>query len=195
MSQTSDVVLMTKGAAIEATATLANSFPSYLEDRIGPGPAAKARKYTSLCSTVRDALIASSVGIRAAGVTSMHDATEGGVLGGLDEMAHASGHAFFVHKELIHVPEESRLTCLAFAIDPLVSLSEGTLLLTCKEERAAEVSRKLRRNGIPVFAIGTVAERGSGLWSVGKGGKKTRLLPKRDPYWPAYARAAARRLA
>jgi len=194
MSGIGDVLLMTKGSAIEATATLANTFPSYLEERIGSRLAANARQYTRLCTTVRDALIASSVGIGAEGVTSMHDATEGGVLGGLSEMAHASGNAFLVHEELIHVSEEARLTCLAFAIDPLVSLSEGTLLLTCREGRVGEVRRKLRRNGIPAFAIGKVAGRGSGLWSARKRGKVARLLPKRDRYWVAYARSAAENL-
>ena len=100
----------------------------------------------------------------------MHDATEGGVLGALSEMAHASRRAFVIDEDRIHVSEETRQTCAAFGIDPLVSLSEGTLLLTCKKEKTDELRKKMRRSGIPTFVIGRVAERGRGV-SLMKGGK------------------------
>jgi hydrogenase expression/formation protein HypE len=194
MSRPGDVVLMTKGAAIEATGVFANSFPRYTEESIGPKMARRARGYVRLCSTVKDALTASSIGIRDEGITSMHDATEGGVLGGLNEMVEASGHAIVVNEELVHVSQEARLTCQAFTIDPLVSLSEGTLLLTCRMDRADDAEKKLRRNGVSVFRIGRVGEGGNGLWSVKRTGKARRILPRRDPYWRAYARAVAENL-
>jgi hydrogenase maturation factor len=190
MSRPGDIVLMTKGAAIETTAALANSFPNFTEEKLGRELALEARRYTHLCTTVRDALTASSVGIKNDGVTSMHDATEGGVLGGLNEMASASGHTFMVRRESIHVTKETRQLCSAFSVDPLISLSEGTLLLTCKNERVDQVTRRLRRNGIPSFAIGEVVNRRHGLLLVEESGSKTRqVVAKRDPYWRAYDQA------
>ena len=188
MGRVGDVVLMTKGAAIETTATLANSFPSYTEARLGRTRARAARKYTYSCSVVKDALVAASVGIRSEGVTSMHDATEGGVLGAMHELALSSGHAILADPRGVHVPAEASLLCSAFGIDPLSSLSEGTLLITCRGERVAEVKKRLTRNGIPVFNVGEVRE-GSGLWLLGPDGRKTPHRPVRDPFWAAYSRA------
>jgi len=183
---------VTKGAAVEATSVLSNSFPDFTERRIGQRLAAKARRYVHLCSTVKDALLASSVGIKAEGVTSMHDATEGGVLGGLAEMANASGNTFAVSEEEIPVSEETSLVCSAFGIDPLVSVSEGTLLLTCREDKAEAIAKKLRRNNIPATVIGRVSKGASGLWLQRQGSKPQLFAPGRDPFWDAYEQSAAR---
>ena len=188
MSMPGDAILVTKGAAIETTAVLSNSAPAFVEEHLGSSLAVRARKYTRLCTTVKDALVASSVGIKEEGVTAMHDATEGGVLGALNEMAFASNHAFVVKKERIAVSKETKLICSSLGIDPLVSLSEGTLLLTCKTQRSKEVLRKLRRSGILASAVGRVADGASGLWLDVEGGRRNRFVPKRDPFWNAYQR-------
>jgi hydrogenase maturation factor len=188
MSREGDAVIMTKGAAIEATAVLANSFPRFLADRIGTTLTSRARRYTYLCSTVKDALAAASIGIRKEGVTSMHDATEGGVLGALCEMSEASENKIVVETESVHVTEETRQVCAAFGIDPTRTLSEGTLLITCTSERVADLKRKLERNGITAFEIGRLSGRGKGVW-LARGTKRlNRVRPGRDPYWRAYAR-------
>ncbi|MDA4121215.1 MAG: AIR synthase-related protein, partial [Thaumarchaeota archaeon] len=111
MARAGDVVLMTKHAALEATASLAHSFPRYVEAKIGKSRARAARRMVRLCSTVIDAKAAAKVGLGKNGVTSMHDATEGGVLGALDEMAFASGRAFVVDRSKIPVSAEAVATC------------------------------------------------------------------------------------
>ncbi|MEM3594859.1 MAG: AIR synthase-related protein, partial [Candidatus Jordarchaeaceae archaeon] len=52
-------------------------------------------------------------------VTSMHDPTEGGLIGGLVEMAEASNVGFRIEEELIPVAEETRDICSLLRIDPL----------------------------------------------------------------------------
>lgn len=188
MAQPGDAVLMTKGAAIETTATLANSFPSFVKEKLGAERASRARKYVYSCSTVKDALTAASIGIKEEGITSMHDATEGGVLGALHELSLSSKRAISVEPKLIHVSEEARMLCSAFEIDPLRSLSEGTLLLTCTNGRVGELLRRLRRNGIRAYRIGSVREKGVGLWLASPDGSAARFLPGRDPFWNAYAK-------
>ncbi|MDV3292666.1 MAG: AIR synthase family protein [Nitrososphaerales archaeon] len=185
MARVGDTILMTKGAAIEATATLAFSFPRYVEREAGGVVLRGAKRFIGLCSTVRDAALASSFGKGPSGVTSMHDATEGGVLGALEEVASASGKAFVVDRETVHVPPESEAVCGAFKIDPLTSLSEGTLLLTCNESRAEGLAKRLRRDGVPAFVIGRVRQ-GRGLWMSEGGRTPRRLRPKPDQYWKAY---------
>lgn len=183
-----DSIVMTKGAAIEASAMLARSFPLYVEKKVGRAMCERAGRLLRQCSTVADALAASSLGLGRDGVTTMHDATEGGVLGGLAEMAAAAGKSFAVAKESICVPTESAAVCSAFKIDPLTSESEGTLLLTCNESIADELTERLRRRGIPAFAIGTV-RRGRGLCMSERGGPPRRVRPAADGYWMAYQRS------
>jgi len=186
MARPGDDVLMTKGVAIEATATLANSFPRFLEERLGRSAVETAKRMTRDCSTVAESLAASRVGLGDDGVTSMHDATEGGVLGGLAEMAEASRSMFVIEETRIPVSRITGGVCGAFGMDPLVSLSEGTLLLTSKITRTGEVAAAIERTGARAFVIGKV-EKGSGLWLAGK--RRKRVSPRNDPFWRAYGKA------
>lgn len=186
MARPGDIVLMTKGAAIEAAAMLAHSFPRHLERVVGREALKHAKSMIGNCSTVKDALTASSVGLGPGSVTSMHDATEGGIIGGLSEMAEASRKAFFVEKERVHVPAESTRICGAFGIDPLSTVSEGALLITCNPRRVEELKHRLRRSGVPAFEIGIVRS-GRGLW-VSSGGRVRKAKPTLDRYWSVYER-------
>jgi hydrogenase expression/formation protein HypE len=190
MAQRGDSILLTKHAAIEAAASLAICFASFAEKRIGTRMAKKARNMIRLATTVNDALAAAGVGLGKDGVTSMHDATEGGVLGGLDEMAKASKHRFDIALERVVVSPEAREVCRAFGIDPLTSLGEGALIITCRPGAAARLRRVLEESHIQVRQIGTV-ESGSGLWISKAGNPPVRFRTRPDPYWEAYARSSA----
>jgi len=185
MAKVGDRVLMTKGAAIEAAASLAWAFPEATDEKVGRNLAARARALLDQCTVVKDAKIAASVGLGEKGVSSMHDATEGGVLGALDEMAYASSKAFVVELGSVLVTEEATAVCLAFGIDPLTSLSEGTLLLTCRPERVDEVTQRLSASGLRAAEVGTV-QNGRGLWLTREGVSRSRFRPKPDGYWEAY---------
>ena len=190
MARPGDSVVMTKHAGLEAAAYLALSFPGSTDARVGRKAGAAARRLIGHCSTVADSLQAARVGLGADGVTTMHDATEGGVVGGLSEMANASGCSFEIDFESVPVSPESSAVCRAFGLDPLMTLSEGALLLTCSTGRADELVERLGRSGIPARVIGRVRE-GSGLWLTRGGAGRARLKPTRDSYWDAFSKAAA----
>lgn len=190
--QEGDDIMMTKGAAIEATAVLALSFPETTERRLGTRMARRAASYLRRCSTVEDALTASSAGVRSAGVTSMHDATEGGVLGGLYELARASGLTLLVDRDRVHVTAESRQICTTFGLDPLATISEGTLLITCRPNRSTEVLRRLAAKKIEAFKIGNVVGKGPKLAMSGEDARRGYIPPKFDAYWEVYARGVKR---
>src|SRR5438093_11413062 len=97
MASRGDAIILTKGAAIETTAILAYSFPETAERELGRRMLGRARSYLSLCSTVGEALEAVS-GVSRGSVISMHDATEGGVLGALHEHVGAPARSFWVDK-------------------------------------------------------------------------------------------------
>jgi hydrogenase maturation factor len=189
MSRAGDIVVMTKGAAIEATASLAWSFPAHLTKAAGESVMKKAQRLILSCSVVDDALAARRVGLGPGGVTSMHDATEGGVLGGLEEMAAASGRSFVIEADRIIVPSEVAATCSVFGIDPLTSLSEGTLLTTCDPRAEKELLGSLMECGIKASAIGRV-ERGNGV-HLTRNGRTLQAGRFADGYWDAYVRASS----
>lgn len=117
----------------------------------------------------------------------MHDATEGGVFGALYELALSSGRTLRVDRRAMIVSEESGLVCRMFGLDPLVTVSEGTLLVTCRPDRSSEVLRRLSGKRIKAAVIGSVGRRGPGRLVTGSGGKALQYVPpKFDPYWDAY---------
>jgi len=185
MAQPGDSVVMTKGAAIEATASLAISFPRFTEKAVGRRLALRARRLLRECTVVKDASVAASLGLGRDGVTSMHDATEGGVLGGLEEMAVASRRAFVVQKDRIHVTPECEAVCVAHGVDPLTALSEGTLLITCNPGVEAELVKAMARNDINAHPIGRV-EKGKGVLTEAGSGLLQRVRQSNDGYWRAY---------
>lgn len=192
MARPRDSIIMTKGAAVGAAAVLARSFPETVREKAGSRTLRKARSRLHDCSTVKDALAASSVGLREA-VAAMHDATEGGVLGGLSELSAACGLPVVVERERIHVPEEAEAVCAAFGLDPLTTLSEGTLFVVCRPGAADEVRSALRAEGVASYEVGSVgpAGLGTGLLLSSKGSKPRPHRPGPDMYWKAYSEALA----
>jgi hydrogenase expression/formation protein HypE len=107
-------------------------------------------------SVVDDALTAVQVGVRDEGITSMHDATECGVWGGLYEVARASRVGMVIDKGAIIVQDSVARICDLFGIDPYSSISEGSLIITCRPHKADAVIDRLARRGIPSTIVGEV---------------------------------------
>ncbi len=189
MARDGDVVIMTKGAAIETTAVLARTFPETVKEKLGKEAGRRAAEYLRLCSTVDDALVAASTGIRSDGVTAMHDATEGGILGGLYEFVLCCGLTLVAEAAEIHVSDESMRICRLFGLDPLVTLSEGTLIISCKKKRTSAVREALSERRIDSFVIGELKKGVPGLWVRNRGRLENVTPPQYDPYWAAYSMA------
>ena len=174
-------VLVTKGPAIEATGLLSIQFEEILDLEDGAMETAKDRFYDM--SPVEDALVAAAAGP----VTAMHDATEGGIYGGLHEIARAGGVRIDVDRGSIPVLNGVEETCAAFDIDPWTSISEGTLLATVEEDGADDVLGALEREGIPAAIVGETTE-GEGVYFDGEPVER----PERDPFWGAFEEGMAR---
>ena len=119
----------------------------------------------------------------------MHDPTEGGVAGGLHELADAANVGFQIYEEKILVPEETRKICAYFKIDPLQLISSGSLLITAEEDQTDKIIGSLSNNGIQASIIGEINERALGRNLVKKTGEKTELVrPVSDHLWTALAK-------
>lgn len=183
-----DVVIATKGAAIEASGLFAVTFKDKIEKIFGKDFSAKADKIFYKMSVVEDALTAVSVGVRGKGVTAMHDATECGVWGGLFEIASASKKGMIIDREKIIVLPEVEKICRQFGMDPYSSISEGTLLITVRPEKACELLRKLKEKNIEASAIGEILKEEKGIKVIEDGKERVLEHPRLDPFWTAFAR-------
>ena len=123
----------------------------------------------------------------------MHDATEGGVWGGLAEIAQASNVGLVIEKGEILVDERVRRVCALFDIDPFTSISEGTLIITCRPHKADEVKRRLKDKDIPAMIVGEIVEASKGVMYFENGRAHPLMPPKVDPFWAAFGKAAERK--
>jgi hydrogenase maturation factor len=189
MAKRGDLVVITKGAAIEATGIFALAFQDRIKEFFGDEFSRRAERIFYQMSVVEDALTAASVGTRERGVTAMHDATECGIWGGLYEVAKASRVGMRVEKDKIIVLDEVAKICAKFGMDPYSSISEGTLIITCKEKKVDLLLKKLSRKRIPASVVGEVIPESKGIILVEEGRERPLDHPQVDPFWPAFARA------
>jgi hydrogenase expression/formation protein HypE len=181
-----DKLIITKGPAIEATGIFTAMFPEIIEKEFGADFNQKVQGVFYKMSVVDDALTAVGVGVRENGVTAMHDATECGVWGGLYEMAQAANLGARIEKEKIIVEEGIEEVCRFFDIDPYASISEGTLIIACKESKAQEVVRALGQKGIKSSIVGELTAPAKGMVLVEQGRERKLEHPIVDPFWRAF---------
>jgi hydrogenase maturation factor len=183
-----DKVMVTKGAAISSTAILARAFPKFLRAKIGERGFRKATRYLRKTSALKDALTAAE-----AGATAMHDAAEGGVLSALYELASASRTGLRIELEKIPVSDETSKICEIFRMDPYTSLSEGSLVLSCRPMKANRIISSLHSAGISASVVGELTR--EKFIAITKEGREVSIkYPVIDPYWRAYYGAKKRQV-
>jgi len=184
-----DKIIITKGPAIEAAGIFATMFPRYLTETLGQEFSQKAQNLFYKMSVVDDALIAVKVGVRDAGISAMHDATECGVYGGIFEIAQAGGLGARVDISQIPFEDCVREICDLFKIDPYKSISEGTLIITCREHKAEAVVRMLNKAGIKAAIVGDLVSAKDGISAIENGKERKLEHPQVDPFWRAFQEA------
>jgi hydrogenase maturation factor len=191
MARVGDLVVVTKGAAIEAAGLFAVSFPERIAAAYGREFADRAQELFWQMSVVADALTAVSIGVRDDGVTAMHDATECGVYGGLVEVAEASGVGLRIEQERIILREDVAKICQLFGMDPYAAISEGTLIITVRPHKVDALLAALAAKGIAASVVGEVVPPERGLTLVVDGKERPLEHPRVDPFWAAFGRAMA----
>lgn len=172
-----DRVIVTKGPAIEATGLLSVHFESLMDGEVPDEQIQNAKDRFYDMSPIEEAMVASSAGH----VTAMHDATEGGVYGGLFEMSRSAGVGIEIETDRIPIQPGVQAACEFFGIDPWISISEGTLLATVDPDSASDVLSALEDEGIPAADAGRVVD-GAGLTVDDEPVEH----PGKDPYWAAF---------
>ena len=177
-----DRLLVTKGPAVETTGLLTTLFPDQIA--LDESVRSTAQKRLEDTGVVRDASGAAEVG----GVSAMHDATEGGLLGALFELSGSAGVRIVVDSAAVPVLPGVRETCEALAMDSWRAGSGGTLVLAVDPGSVDRVVEALTARETPVGVAGRV-EAGEGV--VIDGAEQT--PPAGDSSWPVYERLLAAR--
>ncbi len=150
-----DVVLLTRGIAIEGTAVLAREAPDRLRRRgvsdltIGAAAAMLLDPGISVVAAAQGL----TAGVRP---RAMHDPTEGGLLTALEELSYAAGATLRLDVRAVRVFPETRVICDAAGLDPLGLLASGALLAVVAPDDADNAIRTLSAAGIDCNRIATV---------------------------------------
>jgi hydrogenase expression/formation protein HypE len=161
-----DLVVLTRGVAIEGTALIATEFAETVDQQFGLDFGARCRAF------LRDpglSVVSAARAAATAGVHALHDPTEGGVVTALHELATAAGCGLHIDAEAIPIYAETRALCAHFGLDPLGLLASGALLVAVDPARLPYLQAALSDAAIPAAVIGRVtpAEAGRRLAHAG----------------------------
>jgi len=180
-----DKLILTKSAGIEGTAILASDRDKELAKTLNGEMLQNAKNFYNQISVVKDALTAYKTG----GVHAMHDPTEGGVAGGIHEMADAAGLGVKIHAEAIPVKPETAKICGHFKIDPLQLIGSGALLVSAEAESAGKIIANLAQQQIEAAVIGEFLSDPSQRLLIQENGEVQVLpRPSSDHLWAALMR-------
>lgn len=173
-------LIATKWIGLEATAILAREREQELLQRFSLAFVRSAQELDRYLSVVDDARAA-----KKAGVTAMHDVTEGGIFGALWEMAEAGGVGLEADIRAIPVRQETIEICEYFRVNPYQIMSSGCMLMTAPDGTA--VVEALRQAGIEAAVIGHTTP---GPARILRNGEDVRYLdkPQRDELYKALER-------
>lgn len=171
-----DQIIVTKALGLEGTSILVSDFWEKSREVLNEEEMTSARAFSEELSVLKEGRLMRNL------ASSMHDITEGGVLGALWEVKEASGKGFRVDYEKLPVREVTRKLCDAFSLDPLKLISSGSMLLTV--ENASEALALLEHHGVEAHVIGEVLEEGSIL--VKNGEEYYVDAPRRDEIYKLY---------
>ena len=174
-----NIVLLTKGVAVEGTAILEREKRAFLERKLGKALVLRAQRllFRPGISVVREARLA----LRHGEVRAMHDPTEGGLLSGLYELAQAGGVGLQIWRGRIPVLPETQALATALGFDPLGLIASGALLVVVSRRSVEATLRALRRNRILTALIGEVRGSEEGMQLEESDGRTSPLhVPARD---------------
>lgn len=162
-----DVLILTKGLGIEATAIIARECEEQLREKQDTLFLEQAKNYLMNpgISVLKDAQIAIATG----GVHAMHDVTEGGVTTAAYELATAAELGVSVYSDKLLgssllYGDITRTLCDMFGLNPLGVISSGAMLIAAAPEKGKAICRDLGVAGINADIIGKFLSSEGEFW-------------------------------
>jgi hydrogenase maturation factor len=173
-----DLVLLTRGIAIEGTAILAREKGPTLARKVPAKTLRHARRllFRPGISVVQDAMLAQRYGE----IHAMHDPTEGGLASGLYELAKAGGVGLRIWKDKVPILEETRKFSEILGFDPFGLIASGALLVVASAGSTPKLLRAYIRHGVRAAVIAEVRQASEGIQVVEKVRQSPLRLPVRD---------------
>ncbi len=166
-----DKVIMTKYAAIEGSSIIYADYKDFWADKLTEEEKAECSSLYSMLSVEREGKIAADLG-----ATSMHDVTEGGILGACYEIAQCAGLGIRIDIDKIPVMPVTKKLCRACKINPLRLISSGSMLITAADGN--NLVKVLEKEGIMATIIGEITE--NGCYITEKGEQRELTPPEAD---------------
>jgi hydrogenase maturation factor len=176
--QPGDLVLLTRGIAIEGTAILARERRLSLAGKLPRGSlrAAERLLFRPGISVVGDAMLAQRHGE----IHAMHDPTEGGLASGLYELAKAGGVGLRIWKDKVPILEPTRRFSEILGFDPFALIASGALLVVASADSSARLLNAYIRHGVRAAIIGEVRKAEEGIHWVENHRLSRLRVPPRD---------------
>lgn len=146
-----DIVVMTKHAGLEGVSIIASDLEEGLKKSVSQEIIDTAKSFGEEISVVREGVLAGKIG-----VNSMHDVTEGGLLGAVWELAEASGVGIEIDLDKVPIRPETQKICDALSINPLRLISSGVMVMAVPENKFQALMETLKQEGIEASEIGKI---------------------------------------
>ncbi|TXT67079.1 MAG: Hydrogenase expression/formation protein [Promethearchaeota archaeon] len=157
-----DDLILTKGIFIEGTSIIAREKESILKQKGFDSKFIETCKnflYDPGISVYQEAILAHSHFT----VKAMHDPTEGGLACGIAEMGIASKTGMLIYKNKINLLPEAQKLSKIFGLNPMGTISSGSLLIAIEKENSRKLIDFLRKEGINGMKIGEFTEKEKGF--------------------------------
>lgn len=146
-----DDIIVTKYIGIEGTVLLAREYTDQLKEKLPRTLIDNAESMKEMLSIIPEAAVAVLSDIK-----SMHDLSEGGIFGGLWELAQRENIGLKVNMKSIPVKQETIEICEFFGLNPYQLLSSGSLLVITSDGK--NLVNRLQEQNIPAAIIGKVTD-------------------------------------
>lgn len=144
-------IVLSKWIALEGTAILAGLRREQLKERYPAYLVEEAAGFDRYLSIIPEAAVAVKSGVQV-----MHDASEGGILATLWELAECSGVGLTIDLRKIPIRQETVEVCEFCEVNPYMLASGGCLVMVC--DCGESLAEELIRQQIPAAVIGQITD-------------------------------------
>lgn len=167
-----DLIVVTKQLALEGTAIAAEQREKDLRSFLTEDELCRAKGMLDQISVVKEGVIAGRIGVR-----TMHDVTEGGLLGAVWEVCAREGVGAEILASALPFDPVTLALCAVLDLDPMRLISSGSMLMFVPWKKWDALFSTLSRAGIAASVIGHVEAQDYGVVLVMKDGERENIGP------------------
>lgn len=154
-SSLGDLIFLTKKISVEGTTILFDEFKEELLSVLNEEDLKEIETLRKSISIKKESEILKDINI-----SSMHDITEGGLIGCLFEMSISSNKGFRIFKDSVLLYNSTKKVCEYLNKDAFRLISSGSLIFTANPKYKKEIEEKFLKEKVDCFVIGEVIDSG-----------------------------------